>query len=406
MDARKRRRVVSRIIVAVLALGAIVLIGLGFRPTPVPVVTGEVVKSSLEVTVDESGKTRVKSRYMVSAPVLGNLARITLRAGDRVETGMVLARISPMTSGLLDQRSRNEATARVAMAQANVERAKVTISRADAALSYAREQANRQRALAAKQGTSQATLEQAEFSLRAAEEDLAAAQFAERVANHELAMARATVSSMTSGNSQQGPVLELASPIDGRVLRVITESEGVVQPGMALLELGDPRALEVVVDVLSTDAVRISTGAVARIERWGGDHPLEARVRSKEPSAFTTRSALGVEEQRVPVLLDLVEPYEKWSSLGDGYRVETSIRTRYLPQAVLAPAGAVFRSGKDFATYVVEGDKVKRVTFAAGERTPDWVEVKSGLSPGTRLVLYPSDQIKEGVLVEASHAAE
>lgn len=405
MDARKRRRVVSRTIVIVLAVGAVALIGLGFRPTPVPVVTGEVVKSSLEVTVDESGKTRVKSRYMVSAPVLGNLSRITLRAGDRVEAGMVLASISPMTSGLLDQRSRNEATARAAMAQANVERAKVTISRAAAALAYAKDQANRQRSLLAKQGTSQSIVEQTEFSLRTAEQDEAAAQFGERVANHELAMARATVASMTGAGAQQGPVLELKSPIDGRVLRVITESEGVVQPGMALLELGDPRALEIVVDVLSTDAVRISPGAVARIERWGGDHPLEARVRSKDPSAFTTRSALGVEEQRVPVLLDLVDPSEKWSSLGDGYRVETSIRTRYLPQALLAPAGAVFRSGKDFTTYMVEGGTIKRTTFEAGERTPDWVEVKSGLSAGAQLVLYPSDQIKAGVLVEATKDA-
>jgi HlyD family secretion protein len=405
MDARKRRRIVGRTIIVIIGVGAVALIALGFRPTPIPVVTGKVVKSSLEVTVDESGKTRVKSRYTVSAPVLGNLSRISLRAGDRVETGMVLATISPMTSGLLDQRSRNEATARAAMSQANVERSKVTISRAEAALAYAKEQAERQRQLLAKQGTSQVNVEQAEFSLRAAEEDLAAAQFSERVANHELAMARATVASMSGGPSQ-GPVLELKSPIDGKVLRIIMESEGVVQPGMALIELGDPRALEVVVDVLSTDAVRISPGAVARVERWGGDHPLQARVRSKEPSAFTTRSALGVEEQRVPVLLDLVEPPEKWSSLGDGYRVETSIRTRYLPDAVLAPAGAVFRSGKDFTTYVVMGDNIKRTTFDAGERTPDWVEVKSGLSPGARLVLYPSDQIKDGVLVEATDAAK
>jgi HlyD family secretion protein len=400
MDSRKRRRIFSRVITSGLLIGATVLIAYGFVPTPIAVTTGKVVKQPLEVTVDESGKTRIRSRYVVSAPVMGNLGRILLKPGDEVKEGDPLGEISPMAPQLLDERTRNEAGARVSMSQANLDRSKVTIKRAEAALAYARDQATRLRSLKASQGTSQQALEQSEFEQRAAEEDFAAAQFAERVANHELGMARATVESL-SGRGR-GETLSITAPIAGRVLHVYQESEAVVQPGTPLVEIGDPSALEIVVDVLTTDAVDIKVGAEARIERWGGEQDLVARVRKKEPSAFTTRSALGVEEQRVPVVLDLIDPQAKWASLGDGYRVETRIQTAYLPSALQMPGSAMFREGKGSATYVVRNHKAKKQEIELGASTPDWVEIKKGLGEGDTVILYPSDQVKDGVEVDTA----
>jgi HlyD family secretion protein len=402
MDQRKRRRILGRVITGGVLLLAAVLISLGFVPKPIPVAVGRVERRALEVTVDESGKTRIKARYVVSAPVVGNLARITLRPGDEVVEGAVLAQISPVAPGLLDQRTRSESVARAAMSEANLERSRVSVKRAEAALAFARDEANRLRTLHASQGTSKQALDQREFNLRAAEEDLAAARFGERVAENELSMARAAIASMT-GNAKTGSnALTLNAPISGRVLRVYQESEGVVQPGMPLIEVGDPTKLEVVVDVLSTEAVKIEPGTSARIERWGGDAPIEARVRRKEPSAFTTRSALGVEEQRVPVLLDLVGPHETWNALSDGYRVEARIRTALLPDALVVPASATFRDGNSWAVYRIDQGKAEKSALELGARTPDWVQVKQGLEEKTPVILYPSDQVNEGVDVDPS----
>jgi HlyD family secretion protein len=200
---------------------------------------------------------------------------------------------------------------------------------------------------------------------------------------------------------QKGGNLRLTAPVAGPVLKVFQESEGAVQPGTPLLEIGDPKTLEIVVDVLSMDAVRIEPGAPARIERWGGAHVLNARVRTKQPSAFTTRSALGVEEQRVPVVLDLVDPPERWQALGDGYRVEARIQVDHRDSAVVIPASALFRDGDGFSTFLVRGQLAKKVKVEIGARTPDWAEVKSGLAPGDVVVLYPSDQVADGVKVVA-----
>jgi len=383
-------------------LGTAVLISFGFVPKPVAVVAGKVERRALEVTVDESGKTRIKSRYVVSAPVIGNLARIDLEPGDEVVEDAVLAQISPVAPGLLDQRTRSESVARAAMSEANLERARVSVKRAEAALGYARDEAVRLRTLHASQGTSKQALDQSEFQLRAAEEDYAAAQYGERVAENELNMARAAIASMSGNSKNASGALTLNAPISGRVLRVYQESEAVVQPGMPLIEIGDPSKLEVVVDVLSTEAVKIEPGTVARIERWGGDAPIEARVRRKEPSAFTTRSALGVEEQRVPVVLDLVGPPESWIALSDGYRVEARIRTALISDALVVPASATFRDGNTWAVYKILGGKAEKSALELGARTPDWVQVKQGLSEQAAVILYPSDQVTEGVDVDPS----
>lgn len=396
MDKRKRRRLLGQLVTGLFLAAVAAAIGLGFVPDPVAVDMGKVEQRTLEVTVDEAGKTRVKARYTVSAPVSGNLARISLGAGDSVKAGEVIARISPMVPMLLDDRTRSEASSRAAMAEANVQRMRATVQRAESAVTFAQDRATRMRGLHAGNATSRQALDEVEFGVRSAQEDLSVARFTQRAADHELAMARAAIASMAGKSNQPGPVLEVTAPADGRVLRVYAASEAVVQPGTPLLEIGDPSVLEVVVDVLTTDAVRISEGAVARIERWGGDGVLEARVRGKEPSAFTTRSALGVEEQRVPVLLDLVTEPSKWQQLGDGYRVETSIVIARVENAIAVPASAVFREGTGWSAFSVEQGKAHKREVTLGARTPDWIQVSQGLKQDTRVILYPSDRVTDG----------
>lgn len=399
MDTRKRKRLLGRLMTGLFVLAVAAGIGLGFVPEPVAVDVGKVEKRTLEVTVEEAGKTRVKARYTVSSPVTGNLARISLRAGDSVKAGDVIARISPMVPMLLDERSRSEASARAAMAEANVQRLKATVQRAESALSFSNDRATRVRGLLAGNATSRQAMDEAEFAVRASDEDLSVARFSQRAADHELAMARAALASMSGKSNQQGPVLEVTAPADGRVLRIYAPSEAVVQPGTPLLEIGDPSSLEVVVDVLTTDAVKVMDGAVARIERWGGEGVLDARVRGKEPSAFTTRSALGVEEQRVPVLLDLVTDYAVWQQLGDGYRLEASIVIQRAEQVTAVPASAVFREGEGWAAFVIKQGKASKQPLTLGARTPEWVEIKTGLDVGAQVVTYPSDRVTDGIEV-------
>ena len=401
MDKRKRRRIVGRVLMWLGLAAVATLIGLGFVPKPVRVSIGKVEKRPLEVTVDESGKTRIRHKYVVSAPATGQLSRITLKAGDPVEAGAQIAQISALVPQLLDTRTRAEATARVEVAEASMHRTQSAVARANTALSFATSQTERSRKLRSEGGMSQQQYEEIEFKLRAAEEDLASARLAERVSANELAAARAALTSVRGGPAGAGPVLDVIAPASGRVLRVLQESEGAVQAGAPLIEIGDPRALEIVVDILTTDAVRVASGASARVERWGGDHPLAARVQRKEPSAFTTRSALGVEEQRVPVVLDLVDPPERWASLADGYRVEVRIRAAHAEDALAVPASALFREGDAWAVFAVREERARKIQVELGLRNADWAAVEKGLAQGDRVVLYPSDQVIDGVEVAA-----
>lgn len=405
MDKRKRRRIVGRAVGGAVALLVVSLIALGFVPKPVPVTIGQAQKRALEVTVDEPGKTRIRSKYVVSAPVAGQLSRITLEAGDQVPAGAVVARIAPLSPQLLDERTRAEASARVAVAQANLVRVQSTIGRAETSATFARNQAERMRKLRSQGGTSDQAFEQAEYQERAASEELASARLARRVAEGELLAARSALASV-AGEPGTGSEVQVVAPVAGQVLKVLQESEGVVQPGTPLLEIGDPAELEIVVDVLTTDAVRIAVGAEARIERWGGDHPLRARVERKQPSAFTTRSALGVEEQRAPIVLDLAEERARWQQLGDGYRVEARIRVSYLENALVIPASALFREEGQWVAFKVEAQHARRHKLTIGARNPDWAEVKSGLFAGDRVILYPSDQVVDGVEISAQAGSD
>jgi HlyD family secretion protein len=400
LDTRTRKRLLGRAIAIVVGLALVGLIAYGFVPKPVPVSIGKVEKRPLEITVDETGKTRIRDKYVISAPVTGHMSRIALLEGDAVAEGAVVAEIAPLVPQLLDARTRAEAQARVEVAQANLSRVQSAVGRARTALTFAQTQAERSRKLRSEGGVSEQAYEEAEYTLRAAQDELESSQLAERVSANELAAARTALTSIKGGEG--GAKLTVTAPVAGRVLRIVQESEGAVQAGAPLLEIGDPHALEVVVDVLTTDAVKISVGASARIERWGGDYPLAARVQRKEPSAFTTRSALGVEEQRVPVVLDIVEDPKRWTALGDGYRVESRIRIAHLENAVVVPASALFRQDGAWIAFAVKDRTAAKLSVEIGVRNADWAEVKKGLAEGDTVVLYPSDQVIDGVRVKAT----
>jgi HlyD family secretion protein len=367
-------------------------------PKPVEVETGTVNRGPLVVTVNEDGITRVKDRYVLSAPLSGNVARIELDAGDAVKRGTVLARILPARTPLLDARTRKEAAAQVARAQAATQQARAQIERARAALDYSKKEAARSLRLYEQEIITQAELDRVNVDERTRRAELTSAEFADKVAQHELSMARAALGRFEGQTEEAGEQFDVPSPIDGRVLKVLQQSEGVVAAGAPLLEVGDPGALEIAVDVLTSDAVHIKPGRTVAIEEWGGP-PLKAAVRMVEPSAFTKVSSLGVEEQRVNTIIDLNEPYERWSDLGDGYRVEARIVVYRADKKTRVPAGALFRRERDWAAFAVVNGRAELRKVELGRRNDVHAEVEKGLAVGERVIVHPSDQVADGVEV-------
>jgi HlyD family secretion protein len=373
------------------------MIVVSFMPKPVVVETATAKRGQLVVTVDEDGKSRVKDRYVVSAPLSGNLARIELRPGDMVKPGQILARLVPLEAPLLDTRSKAEAEARVRAAEASRRQAKAQIERAEAAYAFAKKSAQRAKQLSKDGVAPVADTDQALLEERARSAELSSSRFGAKVADYEAQMARAALGAM-SGKKGAADSMDVPSPIAGRVLRVVHESEGVVQAGAPLVEVGDPSALEVVVDVLTSDAVRIKPGAHTEILRWGGA-PLRAEVRLVEPSAFTRLSALGVEEQRVNAIVDLRDPYSKWTALMDGFRVEARIVVWEAQNALNIPASALFQSGDGFAVFVVDAEVAHKRTLKIGHNNGLRVEVLDGIAEGARIVVHPSDRVTDGARV-------
>ena len=394
---RNLSRWIKRVLLALVGLGLLALIVVAWLPKPVVVETAVSEKGKLVVTVDEDGRSRVKDRYVISAPLTGNVARIELRPGDTVQQGQVLARLVPLTAPLLDARSKKEAQARVAASEAARRQAKAQIERAEAALEYSKKQAKQTRELVAKGVVAETESDRANLEERSRQAELTSAQFGAKVAAHELSMAQAALGAF-SAPGKGGDQMNVPSPVAGRVLKVIQESEGVVQAGAPLVEVGDPAALEIVVDVLTSDAVRIQSGAHVLLERWGGD-TLHGRVRLVEPSAFTRVSALGVEEQRVNAVIDLDEPYAKWKALMDGYRVEAKIIVWQGADVVKLPSSALFRRGEGWAVFVVRGDQAAVAPVKTGHDNGLEVEILEGISPGDRVIVHPSDRVTDGVRV-------
>ena len=393
---RKKNPWLKRVIVTVLLLAAAAGIAVAARPKPLEVEVASARRGELVVTVDEDGVTRVTDRFVVSAPLSGNLARIALHPGDSVKQGDVIARILPLRAPLLDARSRRESEARVNATSAGLAQAKAQIDRARVARDYAVEESENARTLEKTGTLSRQALERALVDERSRAAELASAEFAARVAEHELTMARAALGRMSA--SDGGEQFEVTSPVSGRVLKVFQQSEGVVQPGTNLLEVGDPSALEIAVDILTSDAVVVVPGASVTIDEWGGA-PLSAKVRMIEPSAFTRLSALGVEEQRVNAVMDVVSPYESWKALGDGYRVAARIEVYRAEDTLMIPWSALFRRGQSWAVFAVVGAVAELRPVRIGRKSELDAEVLEGLEAGTPVILHPSDRISAGTQV-------
>lgn len=384
-----------RVLLSIVIVGG--LIALAFWPRATPVATATVVRGPLMVTIDEDGRTRVRERFLVTAPVAGEVDRIRLEPGDRVETGKtVLATIAPAAPVPLDARTRAELQASLRAAEAAMERLSAEARRAETALALATRQLERSETLAAAGAMAAEDLEVQRATHRQAQEAARAAELAVAQAQQEVAVIRARLS--TAPAAPPGGRQSILAPIDGVVLVRHVESRRVVAPGEPLLELGDPGAIEVVADLLSTDAVRVAPGARVIIDQWGGPQPLEGRVRRVEPSGFTKISALGVEEQRVNVVIDFVDPGAA-SALGDGYRVEVRIVTWEGDDVLQVPLSTLFRRGGDWAVYVVEDGRAVIRTVTLGHRGNSSVEVVDGLVEGQVLVAYPPDSLTDGARV-------
>ena len=367
-------------------------------PTAVPVDMAAASSGPLIGTVDEEGVTRVRDRFIVSAPVSGRVLRLELEPGDCVTRGQVVARLRAEAPPLLDARTRAEAEAAVASARAALGRARAEEQRARATLEQARRDLARFGTLVEDRVIARQEYEAQASNVQVAGETVNAAEFAVRAATSELQRAEARL--VPTRPEAPGRVVSVTSPVDGVVLKRVRESESFVPAGDPLIEIGDPGQLEIVADLLSTDAVRVKAGARAFVEQWGGDTPLQARVRRIEPAGFMKVSALGVEEQRVNVVLDFVDasPAAR-AALGDGYRVEVRIVIWECSSVVQVPTSALFRHGGKWAVYVVDAGRARRTLVEVGHQTGRFAEVTTGLAEGARVILHPGDTLVDGARV-------
>ena len=393
----KLNRTSTLILTAAIVLA---LLAWGFWPTPLLVEVGIAEHATLRVTIEEEGQTRVKDRYILSAPVAGYLRRITLDVGDSVSQGQVLAEMEPLRPEVLDPRARARAQAQVAAAGAAVKRAEQLETAAQAEADFARGDYNRKKQLQEKSLVSREALDQAATHSREARAELRSAGFAVEVARHELEAAETALQYSTADNGvAAAETVAIKAPIDSRVLRIHHESDGVLVTGAPLLEIGDPAALEIAVDVLSADAVRIQPGTAVELLRWGGPQTLDAVVRTVEPTGFTHISALGVEEQRVWVIADLVSPRTEWEQLGDGYRVEAHFILWESEDVLQVPTSALFRQKGNWMLFAMENGKARLTPVTTGQTNGLATRILDGLAAGTTVILHPDDRIADGVRV-------
>ena len=374
--------------------GAVALIALilaGLWPRPLAVETARAMVGALRATVNEEGKTRIKQRYVVSAPVAGQLRRIPFKAGAEVQAGeTVLAVIDPLSPTMLDARARTTAEAKRDSAVAKLEQAR-------AAQQYEASELRRAEKLYAEKAISVSDLEMAQMREAVVAKEQAANESALRQAEAELAEFTAGTSART--NSLAEPI-QVKAPVNGRVLRLYEENARVVAAGAPIVEIGDPADLEVVVEVLSRDGAAIPPGTAVELEQWGGGEPLRARVRLVEPAAFTKVSALGVEEQRVNVVADLLTPPEHRRNVGDNFRVEARIIVWEAADALKVPAGALFRKGEQWAAFVVADGRARLRMVKAGRSSGTETQVLEGLKQGEEVILYPGSRVRDGQRVK------
>ena len=394
VNVTKRKNVALGVGLVIAAALALVW---AFQPRPLPVEVAEVVRGPFEKTIADDGRTRVRQRYVIAAPLSGRLARVTLNAGDAVKAGAPVAQIAPLAPALLDARARRELQERVGAAEAQLAQARAEVARTEAALSQARLDLERQGALQGAGFVSPAARDQAELAVRVQARARDAAAAAQHAAEHGVAQARAAV---VQASADGGRALPVVSPVTGQVLRLIQQSEAAVALGTPLMEVGDTGDLEVVVDLLSSDAARLRPGARVYLDAAGTTRA--GRLRLIEPAAFTKVSALGVEEQRVNVIVDFDPAADKENAprLGDGFRVDARIVELSQPDALLVPVAALFRTGggaaDGWAVFVLVGGRAEQRSVTLGARGPLKAVVTAGLDAGERVVVYPGDALSTG----------
>ncbi|MCX6876616.1 MAG: HlyD family efflux transporter periplasmic adaptor subunit [Verrucomicrobia bacterium] len=379
-------------------------VGWGFWPKPVLVETAAVTRSALTVRVSEEGKTRIRNRYVVAAAVAGRMRRVPLKPGDEVRAGeTLLTTIEPVAAPLLDPRSREQAEAEVSMREAASKQAAQSLEAARAALRLAEADRDRVRSVHRSGTVSGAERDRTEGDALIKAAEVRAIEFSMQVNDFRLAQARSALTRPDAGRASE--VVELKSPVSGRVLKVMQESEMVVASGLPILEVGDPQDLEIEAEILSRDAVAITVGDSVEIEQWGGAAPLQGRVRRIESAAFTKISALGVEEQRVLVLCDLIDPPPAAKALGDRFRVEVRVAVWHREEVLVVPSGALFREGNVWKTFVFRRGRAVSTTVDAGHSDGRLTEVLAGLSAGTEVLLHPPDAVKDGSRVTRREGA-
>lgn len=369
-----------------------------FVPKPIGVDVAPVTRGPLVVSIDEDGRTRVRDRYTVSAPVSGYLSRIALRPGAPIKQGEAVARIFPAVSAPLDERTRSQLQSRVSAAADSVRQARMRVNSARAAHEQARRELDRQLRLERDRVVSAQEVDVVRTRERVAEADLRGAAAGLGVAEHEVQAARAALLAVDA-EQITGRVTDVRAPQGGAVLRVFEESARAIQAGAPLVEIGAPAALEIVADLLTTDAVQVQPGARVLIDRWGGEGELHGCVRLVEPSSFTKISALGVEEQRVNVVIDLTDSPQTWQRLGDGFGVEVRIVTWADESALKVPVSALFRRGDDWCVYKIVASRAIEQCIRSVHRNDRDAAVDAGLSDGDRVIVHPGERIRTGTRV-------
>ncbi len=388
-----------------LIIGAIILIiiiAIGFIPRPVLVDVAIAKRDTLQVTIEEEGKTRVIDRYVLSAPVDGFARRLDLNVGDTVEKNQQILCLEPLKSNVLDPRSRAEAEARVSAAQARLNATQRHVTAAEADADFAARELERLTRLYESRVIPLDQLQQAQANSRRTKADLESARFDVEVAEFEKHAAEAVLRYSAAEQIGEEPeIVSIGAPVSGSVLRIYHESEGVVSKGDPLLEIGDPLSLEVEIDVLSRDAVKIMPGTRVRFERWGGDTVLNGAVRTIEPVGFTKISALGVEEQRVLVIVDIISPKEEWQRLGDGYRVETAFILWEGKDVLQIPSSALFRHDNEWAVFAIIDGRAVLKKINIGQRSGMTAEIVAGLNEGEQVINHPGANVDENSRVRS-----
>lgn len=383
---------------AVIATFATAWIFYAFFPKAIEVEVAPVVRGNLTVTVNHQGKTRIKDRYVISAPMAGKMKRIDLRAGDFVREGVtVITVLEPADPELLDERTRGQAEARVKAAEAALSRNETILKRARTSFQYAAVELERAQALFESRSISHQELDNLEEKKHSSSEDQRSAEHSVQIARYELDLARAALlrTSREPGKGTEEWDLPILAPISGQVLRVLHTDASPIVTGTPLIELGDPVDLEMEIDVLSTDGVNVRPGARVIVENWGGKKPLEGKVRVVEPAAFTKISALGVEEQRVNVIADFLGNPTDRVGLGDAYRIEARIVVTELTNVLKIPTASLFRIGDRWAVFTVQNERARL-------QNPNLIDISQsesaikGLAETDWVIVFPSDRVKAG----------